>query len=472
MTGRSRQGSERWQLRRGALLSDERLLPWVRATRRRDWPADQARRLELLERVLLDTRVEQDPEVVRLRSILQRQVVEFRPLWNGRRVVRSVVHRALRTEPRASVRRRAYYALEPMARRMEARVVDLVRLRNEKARAVGFRTFAEMRLGFSGVTPARVEELADAATRGARTRLARLREEGEAITGDGWRPWDFDYTVAHRASLPERSFARSTMLPRILAAVRRWGFRTGRMRFRCVFHDLPAGGLTLAPDPPEDVRILVHPQGGWPAYQVMFHEVGHAVHSASIRAPRHLLRWHENVPGFGGFHEGIGELFGRLASDPNWIQEQPGIDRSTAETFVAERRDAPLRSVAWISSWMSIEQALYRHPDRDPMPDAVRSDRARFGFDDYTPRSFVDGFWIDTPSYAPNYLLAALFQAQLAATLVDQCGGPLWPNPKVGPWLARNWFAAGSKVEWLPRLRELTGRPLDARAFRAGLAAA
>ncbi len=56
------------------------------------------------------------------------------------------------------------------------------------------------------------------------------------------------------------------MFPRILQAVGKWGFRWGRRPFQVVFHDLPAGGLTLAPDPPRDVRILVHPTDGWQAY--------------------------------------------------------------------------------------------------------------------------------------------------------------------------------------------------------------
>ncbi len=466
-SGRSRTGSEPWQLQRSALLSDERLLPWTRAARRRAWPPAIARRLELLERVLLDARVEQDPEVVRRRSELQRRVVAYRPRWNGRRVPRSVVHRVLRRDRRSSVRRRAYYALEPLNRALEDGVAELIALRNEKARALGFRTFAEMQLGFAGVSPEDVAELSQAALRGAAPRLRSLREIDGRRAENGWHPWDIDHVFAQRASLPDSAFPRTPMLPRILAAVRAWGFPTGRMRFRVVFHDLPAGGLTLAPDPPKDVRILVHPQGGWHAYHVMFHEVGHAVHSASIRSPRHLLRWHENVPGFGAFHEGIGELFAALSSDANWLGTQRGLPRSAVAAFLADRRDAELRATGLTTCWMRVEQALYRNPHRDPMEEATRYERRLFGFDDYPPRSFVDSFWVDTPSYAPNYVLAALFRAQVAAALVDRLGGPFWPNRKVGPWLTRNWMAPGSLVEWLPRLRELTGRPLGAEAFRA-----
>lgn len=471
-TGRSPRGSAPWQLKRAALLSEEKILSFVRSALRRSWPYPLRRRLELLERVLLDTQVEQHPAVVRLRSDLQRKIVSFRPRWKGRRVDRSVLSRAVRESPRAADRRTAYYALEPLYRPLEDSLRELIRIRNDRARTLGYRSFAEMRLGFEGIRPGRLEALADAAVEPARARLRALRDRLLDATGQaGWHPWDFMYARARQVPLPDRWFPQREMLPRILKAVGRWGFRTDRMHFRVVFHDVPAGGMTLAPDPPTDVRILVHPQGGWLAYVVMFHEVGHAVHSASIRAPRHLLRWHENIPGFAGFHEGIGGLFEEIPSHGSWLAAQPGVGSRRAEEFAEASRDANLLDAAWHACFLRIEQALYRRPDRDPMPEVQRFERRVFGYDDYAPPSFVDHFFVDSPVYVPSYLLSLLFGQQLARTLRDLFGEPLWPNRKVGPWLARNWFAPGSLYDWVPRVKEITGRPFGAEAFRAAFAA-
>ncbi len=472
-TGRSRRGSETWQVRRAELLSDPRLLEWVRRALQHVEPPLVHRRLELLERILLDTHVEQDPEIVRRRSAAVRRLVAFRPEWKGRRVERSVVLRAMRESTRETERRTAYYASEPVHRALEGTLRELVRLRNDRARALGFRSFAHLRLGFLGLTPERLEELSASAMVPAPAAVRALRDRYQAETGSGsWHPWDFSHARELRVPLPATSFPRRGMLPRILAAVAEWGFRTDRMHFRLVYHDLPAGGLTLAPDPPRDVRILVHPQGGWLAHLGMFHEVGHAVHSASIRAPRHLLRWHENVPGFGAFHEGIGALFEELANNADWLAGRPGISRGRAEAFERSARDAVLLEAPWHASWFGIEQALYRAPDRDPMEAIQRRERRLFGYDDYRPLSFVDSFFIKSPIYAQNYLLASLFARQLAETLRERFGSPIWPNRKVGPWLAREWFAPGSIYDWIPRVRELTGRPYGAEAFRRSVAPA
>ena len=469
-SGRSRRGSGPWQLKRRALLSADGLLPWTRTALGQGWPGPFHRRLELLERVLLDTQVEQHPAVVKLRSEMEGPVVSFRPRWKGRSVNRAVLGRVLREDPVPAHRRQAYYALEPLHTALESSLSTLLELRNERARALGYASFPAMRLGFSGISPARLEALGAETIRGAKALLrARVRSLRSAAGGDGWFPWDVRYAEGREAPLPRRRFPSSGMFPRVLRAVRQWGFRLGPRPFKVVFHDLPAGGLTLAPDPPRDVRILVHPTGGWTAYMILFHEVGHAVHSAGIRAPRHLLRWHENVPGFGGFHEGIGSLFEEIASTRTWLTRDMGVPAPEAAAFVAQHRARELWGTGSLVNWIALEQALYRHPGRDPMPAFQRQERSLFGYDEYPPLSFVDPFWIDTPVYGPNYLFAKLFHHQLARLLRQRFGEPLWPNRRVGPYLAREWFAPGSRFDWIPRLEALTGERFGADAFRAAV---
>jgi hypothetical protein len=466
-TGRSRAGSDRWQLRRSELLSDPGLLEWVRRALGRAWSVEDRRRLELLERVLLDTQVEQHPDVVRLRGELQRRIVAFRPLWKGKRVGRAVVRQAAREARDGRVRRAAYYGFDPLFRSMEEDLRRLVRMRNERARELGFRTFAEMRLSFFQLTPSRLVELAEAAASPARSRFRRLRDLYFDATGASeWHPWDVYFARRLQVQLPDRRFPIRGMLRSILSATRAWGFRTDRMRFRVVYHDLPAGGLTLAPDPPKDVRILVHPAGGFLSYDVMFHEVGHAIQSASVRAPGHLLKWHENVPGFGPFHEGIGALFEEIPGSAAWLATRPSIDQAAAERYEQVLGESGPMECASIAAWFRPELALYQDPDRDPRPRAQQWWRKVGGFDSYRAHSFADSFFVDAPVYAPNYLLANLFCHQVRKNLRERFGDAFWPNRRIGPWLTRTWFAPGSMIEWPQKIRETTGRPLDARAFR------
>jgi hypothetical protein len=468
--GRSKTGAAPWQERRHRLLSDPELLPRVARLRPGKAGGLLRRRFDLLERAILATRVEQDPEVVRRRSQLQETITAFRPTWHGRKVGRAVVRNALRKNPDREERRRAFYAEDPVYRSVEDELRELVALRNEKARALGFRSFPEFQLSFDGFTVARLETLMDDALRHVPSAVRRWRETFEDRTGErGWYPWDVDYGRELIAGLPDRTLPARSMLPSILKGVASWGFPRSALRFRVDRHDLTSGGCCIAPDPPRDVRIVVHPSHGWPAYATLFHEVGHAIHSASIRAPTHLLRWHEFVPGFGAPHEGIGEFFELIPTSAAWLRTREGLSARRAEAFAEGQRTDPLRLMSLLVGWIRSELGLYLTPERDPGKDAVRYGRKVLGYDAYPERSFADSFYVDLPIYATSYLFATLLRPQLLSAVLAEVGGETWPNRKLGPWLVDRWFRPGSMYDWGPRLERVTGRPFSAKAFNGAL---
>ena len=469
--GRSRTGAAFWQERRHRLLSDPELLKQARRLRAGKSGSLLLRRFDLLERAILATRIEQDPEVVRRRSRLQETVTAFRPTWHGRRVGRAVVFAALRKNPDREERRRAFYAEDPVYRSVEDDLRELVALRNEKARAFGFRSFPEFQLSFDGFSVARLETLMEDALRHVPWAVKRWREVFEDHTGERtWYPWDVDYARELMVGLPDRAFPARGMVASVLKGVEAWGFPRSAFRFRIDRHDITSGGYCIAPDPPRDVRIVVHPGHGWHEYATLFHEVGHAVHSASIRAPTHLLRWHEFVPGFGAPSEGIGEFFELIPASEAWLRTRRGLSADRVEPFVEAQRTDRLRLMALMVGWIRAELGLYLRPERDPGKEAARYGRAVLGYDTYAQRSFADSFFIDLPIYATSYLFATLLRPHLLRALLSEVGGATWPNPKVGPWLADRWFRPGSTYDWGPRLRAVTGRPFSAKAFNEALA--
>ncbi len=456
---------------RREILTSSGFLERVRRARADAGSDRTARRLELLERTTLATAIEQDREIVRVRTRLARAIGAFRPRWNGRRVGRAVVRAALRTDPRRNVRERAYRAEEALYRPLEPALRELVALRNERARSLGYRSFPEFLLGFEGFTPSALERLIERAVRHVPEAMRLRRDEFQARTGErGWYPWDLTYSDHLAGGLPDRAFPSRGMLGSVLAAVRRWGFSPGALRFRVARHDLAAGGMCIAPDRPRDVRIVVHPAGGWRHYRVLFHEVGHAVTARSVRQPTHLLRGSPHVPGFGGLAEGEGRFFEQIATSPRWLQERTELDRATIDAAVATLGREPLLFMAYHARWIRTELALYLRPDRDPSALDRRLARELFGTEAAEPLSYANSFVIELPLYAPSYLYAELLRPQLAAAALADVGGELWPNPRVGPWLVDRWFRDGRSYDWGPRLAALTGRSLGAEAFNEEMA--
>lgn len=464
-TGRAVADPASVHLARAVELTRPGLLGWARRSLENVRDPVLARRLTLLERAALEAEVEQSRAVVRLRTRLQRRLVAFRPRLGGRRVGRVAVFEAVRKSPDRRARREAHFADEPIRRALEPGVRELARTRNELARSLGYGSFPELRLGFEGLTAPRLRAWMEEATRSAGPVLRAVREEFLARSGDGgWYPWDLPYARWGAAGLPDGPFPAGPMVPRVLAALREWGLPARRLRFRVVRHDLPFGGLTVVPHVPDDVRVLVHPAGGWEHYLTLFHEFGHAVHASSVRQPTHLLR--TNDPGYAGFVEGVAEVFAAVGESPEWLRRAAGVGRAAAERFRASQRvDRVLRAVGLMGA-VELELALYDRPDADVARAHHRWLRRVLRFDPHPVRAFGNTFLVTHPVYTQSYFLADLFRAQVLESLRRATGARLWPNRRAGPWLARRFLEGGAAWDWIPRVREVTGRPFGPDAFR------
>jgi hypothetical protein len=465
-SGRSSAGSLKWHLRRNRILSTGGLVEWANRCRGRAKDAATARRFELLARMATEAVLEQHPTISRPRSRLQRKIAGFRPLWKGHRTARAEVRERIRKSSDREERQAAWYAENPLHLAIERPLRKLVRLRNERARSLGFRSYPEYRLSFEGFTVGALESLLESTSREVRAANLRKREQFQDSTGlRDWYPWDSAYADELVAQLPEASFTGPPMLPSVVKGVRGWGFGASPLKFRVDHHDLSAGGIELPVDPPGDVRVIVHAMSGWHFYMILFHEVGHAVHCRSVRPHPPLVRWYEYLPGFPGFVEGIGSLFEEIARSPEWLSTRPGVGTKLANKFARTKNLAEISGLAWLISWIGAELALYRNPDGD-------LNRARYGwlrrlggFDAFDFPSFADPFYVETPVYSQSYLFATLFSKQLLGTMRGELGHTLWPNPRFGPWLIQNWFRESGEFDWLPRLKETTGKPFGTAAF-------
>lgn len=464
--GRARATANPWPARRRELLAGPVLAAALRAGKRSGRGTLLGRRAELLERSVLEVSIEQSDAVIAPRLRLQAAAADFRPRWRGRRVGREVVWRALRTDPSRAVRRRAYYAEDALYRRLEPGLLDLVERRNAAARAAGFRSFPEWRLATDGLTVAGLEELLDVSLRHARSEMRRWRDLFRDRTGEGgWAPWDLEYAQQLEAGLPDRAFPARTMVSDVLRAIGQWGFPRSALRFRIDRHDLPSGGLCVTPDPPRDVRTIIHPSGGFWPYFALFHESGHAVAARTVRQPTHLLQDPERTPGFGGFLEAEGGLFERIPWSEPWLRARPGISGAQARSTSAQAVRGALFAIGALAVWTRQELTTYLHPGRDPAAEGERLARRIFGYDAYRPRSFADSFAIELPLYGVAYVLAELIQAQWREAISADLGGPLWPNRRVGPWLVERLFRHGARTDWRHRVRAATGRRFGPGAF-------
>jgi peptidyl-dipeptidase A len=466
LMGRSSVGSLPWQLRIHRLFSLDGLLPWTREARRATTDPATSRRLDLLEQLVTEAVLDQHPRIARPREVLEKKIVAFRPSWKGHRVDRATIRQQLRSNPDRNERRTAWYAMESLHRSIEGGVRALARLRNDRAKELGYRSYPEYRLGFEGFSVARLEELLEEAAAHVREAARAKRARFEQATGlRDWFPWDQSFADELTTRIPDTAFGPDEMVSAVLDGVRRWGFRPNVLRFPIDQHDLPSGGIEIPVDPPGDVRVIVHPGADWTHYMILFHEVGHTVQSRSNVVHSPLLRWHEYLPGFPGFIEGMGTLFESIPHAPSWLATRPGVEASAAREFARTRDLSDLVGMGWRITKVRVELALYRNPDADLDLVQRRLSGRLEGYDEFGPRSFADPFMVRNPMYLQSYVFAGLFARQLLTAMREQLGGEVWPNPRFGPWLVKNWFRHSGEFDWVPQVKRVTGKSFGAGMY-------
>ncbi|MDE1821084.1 MAG: hypothetical protein KGI98_09620 [Euryarchaeota archaeon] len=463
-TGRSRRGTgELRELRARSLLAP-RILDWIAEARSRASTPMVERRLELLRRHVVDCQLEHSRRLIGQRSALQRAFSEFAPKHMGGQPDSASFARTLKEDPDRRKRKRAYYGLMGRDRVLEPRTLALIRERVEHCREIGQGSLASARLALEGLTIGQWHDLSERLVPIVRARMLGARSRFQDLTQEsGWYPWDYRHLYHLELDGTSALFPPERAFPEAVRAAKGWGFPPKAFRFSTTGGRIPFGGLSIAVEVPSDVRIIMNPRAGWSGHSLMCHEVGHAVSALLTRQASFLLRSWDFPPSFGGLQEGIGMLFPRSMSAPGWLRSIRNLTREQAQQLRVRAEEGFWWEIAMTLSHTETEVQAYLHPDRDPGVTMNRLERELYGYDSFEPRMWADAIQVESPLYFKSYVLGAIVSTQVLRAGLELVGGDLWPNPKLGPWLAQNWFAPGAAYDWMPRVAELTGHPLGVR---------
>jgi hypothetical protein len=457
-TGRSRRGSLDLRLARARLLSHSRLRTWSREVRGRVGSPLLQRRLELLEKQVLDSQLEDHPSVARANEAIEGRISAFQPRWKGRRVNQAEIWDLVSKEPNPALRRDGYYANESLFRRLEPHMRSLMARRNERARELGFTSYPEARLSLEGLSVADLETIMEPLSNFA-SRLSQAQRDRSGL--DTWFPWDRMFAQWQEANSVKKMFSAKDCLPAVRLGLRGWGFGARDLAFRFKRWDTPLAGLAIVGDAPWDVGVIANPRDGYVYYSVLIHEMGHGIHARSVRGSSHLLR----DLGPPGYAESIGSVFEGVVSDPVWLRTRPGMTRERAVEIRRGAYEELALRMAELVGEIRTELRLYSNPGASVDAERKAFIERHFRYDDHVPISWVDPYHLSPGFYRPSYILASCFDEQATSAGLSLVGGDPWPNPKFGRWLRETWLRRGQHDEWVPKVREVTGSPLGSDAF-------
>lgn len=403
----------------------------------------------------------------------------------------------MRNDPDPARRRAAYDGLRSIETFvLEKGFLDVVRKRNALGRMLGHSDYYAWRVHtVERMTKAELfASLDDLATRTA----ARARAELAAFAkrhGEGsLDPWNFLFLRAGKLAAaldPYFGFGPS---------VRRWGrsFAALGVKFRGATLTLDlvdrsgkyengfmhAPGVGFTDDGvwrPARINFTANAVkgavgSGLRATETLFHEGGHAAHFSNIESEAPCFA-QEFAPTSVAYAETQSMFMDSLLEDADWraryLADAAGnpIPAALIEEAIAEAQPMKPWDIRAMLTVPMAERKLYEIPD-----DALRPEKVLKTFREV--ESELQGLSSGTrpvlavphllageaSAYYHGYIMAEMAVHQTRAFFLRR-DGHLVDNPRIGPDLAKHYWAPGNAVTFNDTLRALTGSPLSADAI-------
>lgn len=447
------------------------------------------RQLRLLYDEYLPNQVEPETlrEVVRRESELESLFANFRATLGGKPVPDNEITRLLKEENDSARREQAWTAGKQIGEAAAPKVIELVELRNDLARRLGYGDFFGLSLATQEMDEAdlfavleRLEEVTREPFRQAKAALDAQLAKRFGVRLEELRPWHYAdpfFQTAPAAGVDlDPYFAGLDVVDLVRRHYEGIGLDIRDIIGRSDLFERPGKNqhaFCTHIDRSGDVRVLanVRPDARWT--KTLLHEMGHAVYDKYLdpalpyllRRPAHIFTT-----------EAIAMMFERLVNDGRWLEEVRGLAGAEARALAgaarAQLRLNELIFVRWGLVVVYFERELYRDPRQD-LNQIWREKVESLQLLNYPPgRNAPD--WAakihlaTVPVYYHNYLLGTVAASQFRQAVERQAGeGALVGRPEAGWFLVDRVFRLGARLPWQDLLRQATGEPLNPERFVA-----
>jgi len=454
-----------------------------------------ARQIELLYLQYLEKQV--DPELLRKMAAKSNAVEKafnaYRAKVDGKEMTDSEVRKVLKESKDSSRCKAVWEASKGVGPIVEADLKELVKLRNEAARKLGYKNFHALQLSLGEQSQEGVLKLFDELDalirepfRAAKAEIDAKLAKDFGIPVEDLRPWHYqdpffqESPAIYSADL-DSLYAKQDILKLCREFYAGIGLDVEGVIARSDLYEKPGKSphaFSTDIDREGDVRVLVNivPNEYWMG--TMLHELGHSVYS-SINMPS-SLPYVLRTEAHSLCTEGIAMFFEKLSKSADWLEKMgvPVPDRdAVARTGAKMLRNHLLIFAAWCQVMVRFEVALYDDPDQDLTKlwwDLVEKYQMLHrpegrNAPDYAAKIHI----VVAPAYYHNYLMGQLFASQVHHAVARDAlktdpGKALYNGRKeVGDFLKTKIFALGRTLSWNALAKHATGEELNARAFAA-----
>lgn len=452
------------------------------------------RQLDILYHQYLAKQIDQEKleKMIQLETGLEKKFSTYRAEFNNKKYTDNEIEHILKTGTDSKLLEKAWIASKQVGKVVESDVLQLVAMRNEAAKELGFSNFHEMQLRLSEQDPQQIEQLFDELDHLTRNAFAELKSDIDNflikrynIKTTDLMPWHYQnrffqevvkiYTVdldhfykdQDLVQLTEEFYKGINLPVGDLIGKSDLFERQGKYQ-HAYCTDIDRKG---------DVRVVcnVQPTHYW--MSTMLHEYGHAAYSKYhdrelpwlLRDAAHLFTT-----------EAIAILFEKFAANPNWIEimvkaSPEDLDKVAEDCFKSTRLETLVFS-RWSQVMYRFEKSMYENPEQDLNKlwwDLVEKYQMikrppKRNEPDWASKIHLALY----PVYYHNYLMGALLASQFYYYIVKNI---LHENNlkqqtfigrgEVGDYLINKVFKPGTRYNWNEMIEKATGEKLTAKYY-------
>lgn len=458
--------------------------------------AVQIRRVDKLYNMLFENQVPIDllNQMTEMNSAIETKYGKFRAVVDGDTLSDNEIEEELRTSVDSERLRKVWTAHKKIGPVVAEDILELVKLRNQAAIELGFDNYHTMSLTLSEQDPNEIELLFDDLDKMTRPAFTEVKKEIDTalaeqigISTEELMPWHYrnryfqeapkifeidldSYYENHDVVDITRRYYESIGLP-IEDMLEKSDLyenkETGKNQHAyCIDIDRDK----------KDIRVLCNVENNTSWMETMLHEFGHALYSYHVNSD---LPWSLKEQAHIFTTEAVAMFFGRLATNPEWMQEMLKITEEQKEEISETCRKQELHRQLVFSRWVQVmyrfEKEMYANPDQDlnklwwdlvEKYQMIKRPEGR-NMPDWATKIHI----ATAPCYYHNYLLGEILASQFHYKLCKILESPdpkkesFTDSTKIAAFFYNEIFMPGAFYPWNDMIRKSTGEYLTPRYY-------
>lgn len=430
--------------------------------------------------------------ITELQSKIERKYTEFRTELYGEIIDDNKVEDILKNSTNIQELQDVWEAHKSIGPEVESDILELIKLRNKSANQLGFKNYHEMSLTFSEQNPQEIEKIFDELDKLTTPSYDKIKNEIDDYLSNRFNinkidlmPWHYQNRFFQESpQIFDINLDKYYSNEDIVEITRKYfegiGTPIDEMLdksdlFPRENKNQHAFCINIERDE-KDIRVLCNiiPNYSW--METMLHEYGHAIYEKYYAD---TLKWSLKEPAHIFTTEAIAMLFGRMASDPQWMQDNLKLDDAEKDSLFEITKKISAYQQLVFSRWAQVmyrfEKSMYENPNQDlnslwwqivEKYQKIKKPEKR-NMPDWATKIHI----ATVPAYYHNYLLGEILASQLfyilneKVQILDEKYPVLSNNDKIGEYLKENIFAYGRQYHWSDLIVKATGEKLTPKYY-------